>query len=943
VNTIYYPCNGSGCISYGEYFTYDTNGNLSEHRTAINTYHQYTYDLNRNLETKRVEGLNSSKQPTPATRTTSTEWHPTLRLPTQIAEPLKITTITYDAAGRVLTRTVQATTDADGSQGFNATLTGAPRTWTNTYDGNGQLIHAQSPDGTSTAYTYYPVNATCAGGHYGCRGQMQTITDPQGLTTTFNAYDALGRLIQSTDPYGVVTTQTYNWRGRLLTRTIGTLTTAYTYDTSGKLIDTTQPDGAKLYYDYDAAGRLIRLRDNEGNSIDTTLDLMSNKTAEIIRDPQGNLRRAQYWEVDAFGALKRQINAHNAATAYTYDLAGNLTAETDPLNRKTQYQYDTLNRVTQSTDAMNGVTKYTYDRQSRITGVTDPRGLNTGYTYNGFGELLTQTSPDTGVTSYTYDPVGRLTGKTDAKGNVTSYGYDSQSRLISTTVSSQTTGYAYDAQGRLSAITEPSGTTGYTYDALGRIVQKRQTQGARIWNVHYAYNAVGQLGSVTYPSGTNVEYGYTQGKLSSVKVNGQMLLNNITHEPFGPINGWTWSNGAVYKNTYDLNGRITQTTLPNLPAAHHYFDYDNLNRLTRAETINGDLTRYTYDATGNRTAKTVNGEQNTYINDRQSNRLIRVEGSTNLVTESYEYDEVGSTVSRLSASGSDAFVYDARGRMIQANGTLYKINALEQRIEKQGAGANTPSGTRQFVYDEMGHLIGEYDPISGAAQIEHVWLGDIPVAAIKGGQIYYVYPDHLGTPRAITNTANQTVWYWNYNEPFGKTEANENPSGAGVFTYNLRFPGQYFDSETGLHQNWHRDYNPEIGKYAQSDPIGLEGGLNGYTYTTGNPLIYIDPEGKQHFGGITPPYSFPNPCNGPLAAFDCRRHNPVEPCCDEKELLKCSDLFLGASCAIGALTRHPAAIVECVGECFLYYDCKIKACPYMLRSECRKKKGLKWP
>jgi RHS repeat-associated protein len=181
--------------------------------------------------------------------------------------------------------------------------------------------------------------------------------------------------------------------------------------------------------------------------------------------------------------------------------------------------------------------------------------------------------------------------------------------------------------------------------------------------------------------------------------------------------------------------------------------------------------------------------------------------------------------------------------MIQANGTLYKINALEQRIEKQGTGANTPSGTRQFVYDEMGHLIGEYDPVSGAAQIEHVWLGDIPVAAIKGGQIYYVYPDHLGTPRAITNAANQTVWYWNYDEPFGKTAANENPSGTGTFAYNLRFPGQYFDSETGLHYNWHRDYDPEIGKYAQSDPIGLGGGLNTYSYVEGNPLRYTDPRG----------------------------------------------------------------------------------------------------
>jgi YD repeat-containing protein len=470
----YYPCSGSGCSSSNEYFYYDTNGNLSEYRTALNNYSQYTYDLNRNLEIKRVEGLNQYKQTTPATRTTSTAWHPTLRLPIQVAEPQKITTITYGAAGRVLTRAVQETNDANGSQGFAATLTGAPRVWTNTYNLDGQLIKAQSPDGTFTAYIYYPVNAVCSGNHFGCRGQMQSLTDSQGLTTTFDSYDALGRLLESTDSYGVVTTQTYDWRGHVLTRTEGPPPlqgegwggdgVRYTYDSGGNLIATQNPDGSALNYTHDAAGRLIRLTDNDGNAIDTTYDAMSNKTAELVSDPQGNLSRLMRHEVDAFGALQRQIDAANAAISYTYDAAGNLTAETDPLTRKTQYQYDTLNRVTQATDALGGITKYAYNGQSQLTEVTDPRGLKTTYTYNGFGELLTQTSPDTGVTSYTYDAAGRLTGKTDAKGNVTTYSYDSQSRLIGTSflppqgAGGHGVSYTYDqgtyGQGRLTGITE---------------------------------------------------------------------------------------------------------------------------------------------------------------------------------------------------------------------------------------------------------------------------------------------------------------------------------------------------------------------------------------------------------------------------------------------------------------------------------------------------------
>jgi RHS repeat-associated protein len=358
----------------------------------------------------------------------------------------------------------------------------------------------------------------------------------------------------------------------------------------------------------------------------------------------------------------------------------------------------------------------------------------------------------------------------------------------------------------------------------------------------------------------------------SVNVNGTPLLTNISFEPFGSVNGWTWGNGATVQRAFDQNGRITKTTLPELPAAYHYFDYDQLNRLTRAETIDGDLIRYDYDQTGNRTAKTVNGEEFVYTSERQSNRLIRVEGASNLFSESYDYDENGSTTSRTTQGQTDSFQYDEQGRLIQASGTLYKVNALGLRVEKQNLNADI-----HFVYDEQGHLIGEYDPVSGAPLTEHVWLNDMPVAAIKNGNIYYVYADHLNTPRAITDTNNNVVWYWNYDEPFGKTEANENPNNLGTFSYNLRFPGQYFDTETGLHYNWHRDYDPEIGKYIQSDPIGLERGINTYAYVKENPIGNSDIMGLVSFTKYPKPESyprcvpwpdFPEPCHG---KDDCKR------------------------------------------------------------------------
>jgi RHS repeat-associated protein len=106
-----------------------------------------------------------------------------------------------------------------------------------------------------------------------------------------------------------------------------------------------------------------------------------------------------------------------------------------------------------------------------------------------------------------------------------------------------------------------------------------------------------------------------------------------------------------------------------------------------------------------------------------------------------------------------------------------------------------------------------------------------------------VHADHLDTPRVITNTAGQAVWRWDNQSAFGENAPNDNPLGGGAFTCNLRFPGQYFDRETGLHYNYYRDYDPGIGRYVQSDPIGLAGGVSTYAYVRGNPLRYRDPLG----------------------------------------------------------------------------------------------------
>ncbi|WP_084784156.1 RHS repeat domain-containing protein [Marinobacterium aestuarii] len=157
-----------------------------------------------------------------------------------------------------------------------------------------------------------------------------------------------------------------------------------------------------------------------------------------------------------------------------------------------------------------------------------------------------------------------------------------------------------------------------------------------------------------------------------------------------------------------------------------------------------------------------------------------------------------------------------------------------------GEWVNATTETR-FVYTGP-QLLGEYD-IDGYTRQEIIWMGTMPVAILQGGEVYHVHTNQLSAPMAVTDNSAEVVWRWEP-KPFGDSLADEDPDGDGQrFTFNLRFPGQYFDAETGLYYNYFRDYDPSVGRYVESDPIGLQGGLNTYTYGGGNPLSYVDPLG----------------------------------------------------------------------------------------------------
>src|SRR5437667_3017914 len=205
------------------------------------------------------------------------------------------------------------------------------------------------------------------------------------------------------------------------------------------------------------------------------------------------------------------------------------------------------------------------------------------------------------------------------------------------------------------------------------------------------------------------------------------------------------------------------------------------------------------------------------------------------------YDGAGNAT----GDGTRSFTYNNAGRMTSVtNGvvtTSYAFNALGERVKK-----SSPLSTTYFVYDEAGHLIGEYNAAGNIVE-ETAWMGDIPVATLQFGtsalKTYYVHTDHLNAPRRITNrNTNIIVWRWD-SDPFGNGAAVQNPQGSITVAYNLRFPGQYYDQETGLFQNYFRDYDPATGRYVESDPIGLKDGVSTYGYVRQNPLLYSDPDG----------------------------------------------------------------------------------------------------
>jgi RHS repeat-associated protein len=507
--------------------------------------------------------------------------------------------------------------------------------------------------------------------------------------------------------------------------------------------------------------------------------------------------------------------------------------------------------------AATTVTTISYDAGDHVTRVTDPRGLVTTYAYDGLGQLWQQVSPDTGTTSFDYDSYGHRTSMTRADGTQTTYGYDSLNRMISVSAGGQTQTFAYDSCtngiGRLCSDSDGTGSVSYAYSPQGWVTNRAFSISGTTYQLAYSYDDMGRTQTVTYPDGNQATYSYADGTVSSValKVGGSSVMgaSNVTYRPGNlEMAGWTSGNGLINTLSYDSDGRLTGISVPTVEDLSFAYDkadritsitngidssqsqsftYDDHSRLTSATGL-AESESYTYDADGNRASQTVNGSVTNFSIGSSSNRLLGMSGA---VSHGYGYDAQGNTTT---VDGATSNQYNAFNRLSSSDGASDYVSPEGQRLRKvSGTGATT------YFAPQDAALFAENDD---GVWVDYVWLNGRLIGRVSGGSAYAISDDQMGRPQIVTDSSGGVVWSAS-NNAFGRQVTVDDIGGL-----NIGFPGQYYDAGRGTWNNGYRDYNAVVGRYMESDPMGLISGINTYAYVASNPLSLIDPLGLNFFG-----------------------------------------------------------------------------------------------
>ncbi|MEU7059996.1 putative T7SS-secreted protein [Streptomyces sp. NPDC046197] len=725
-----------------------------------------------------------------------------------------------------------------------------------------------------------------------------SVTDPLGHTTSLR-YDEWGNLIAVVRPDGREARAEYNHLGLpvKVVRPDGTVW-RQTYDDRGNRTSVTDPAGRTTHFTYDEAGHLTAQTDPQGHT--TTIRCNRAGLPVAITDPVGATTR---YERDAFGRPVAIADPLCAVTRLEWTVEGHLARRTAPDGTTESWSYDGEGNCTSHTDSMDGVSRFEYthfdllrartgpdgvryefehDTELRLTKVINPQGLTWSYEYDAAGCLLAETDFDDRTLTYTHDPAGRLTSRRNALGQVVTFERNELGQLTRRDAAGRVTTFAYDLTDQLAQATGPDGTTlTVLRDRYGR-VRSESVDGRELT---YGYDELGRRTSRTTPTGATTTWSYDPaGRRTGMTVSGRTI--DFTYDPAGREVARRIGGGAVtLEQAFDALGRLTAQSVlgpDNRPVQHRTYTYRADGNLIGIDDRLSGSRRFDLDAAGRVTAVHASNWAERYAYDEAGNQTAASWPADHPGQEAVgERTYVGTRITR---AGNVRYEHDALGRV-----TLRQKPRLSRKpdtwryewdAEDRLTSVTTPDGTRwSYTYDPLGRRTAKIrlaaDGETVVERVDFTWDGttlceqtttspDLPhpvmltwdheglrpiaqteriTAATEAPQeeidsrFFAIVTDLVGTPSELIDEQGEVAWRCR-STLWGTTAWAANST-----TYTpLRFPGQYYDPETGLYYNYFRHYNSETARYFSADPLGLGPAPNPVSYVH-NPHAWMDPLG----------------------------------------------------------------------------------------------------